>query len=525
MKLRITDITAVFDKTLSVALSVALFAIAVLFQGCDSGIEPEPGKNSMLQVEFTITLSDNYGRPETRASYETGSGYENHIGFESNDVSFLLFDGNGKFIEKMAVIRRPDSSDTEKTVICGITMQPTRTFKVVALVNWGPGNYPELTPGVSTIEDMCTAYTYNYTRFKPYETAIPMWGILTSSKEIKEGETNDIGELNLLRAMAKIEVMCKEGSSLQLKDVNISLHNNSGYYLPAFDDISDVTGYVTHPNIPAGVEQGGILPFKIADNNVAEIYIPEFKNIGVENPCRIGVTFGHAPTEVHYIEFCEYQDGKPQDTRYDIHRNTLYRFIVSVTPECDFEVEVIPFTGVELKPEYGMTREDFTGYIIGKDKEGNDCWYSGGTPYYLGPDDDKGNFVTINGIEYLLVYNANERTADTLDHFYEKETHKKYMLDPVSITGYTLTKDMDGSDMYLNKLKQPVWLDSDWYIKCCRTLNEWDRNDWNRSRWDHLPEYHPKYWFDVLGNRYTWEQGDTEAKRKDILNEWVKYLQ
>lgn len=196
-------------------------------------------------------------------------------------------------------------------------------------------------------------------------------------------------------------------------------------------------------------------------------------------------------------------------------------------------VDVIPFTPVELKPDYGLEREDFTGYIVGKDKNGNKCWYDGNyydpetvVPLYLGPKDKQEQFVSINGKEYLLVYADYERTAANLDHFFEKETRKKYLLYPAGRTGY---ENVNWA-YYLNDLKQRVWLDeTDLRLNCYRTLNEWDRLEYsavayNWEGYDH-DNINPKYWFDILGNRYPWSEGDTAEKRKNILGEWVQYLE
>ena len=246
---------------------------------------------------------------------------------------------------------------------------------------------------------------------------------------------------------------------------------------------------------------------------------------------------------------------------FDIARNNWYKFNVTVTAkDLDWTVEVIPFTPVDLKPDYGLEREEFTGYIVGKDKDGNQCWYdpaespndpSKRTPLYLGPKDNPGEFVFINGIEYLLVYAAYERTAANLDHIFEQKTRKKYLLSPAGRTGY----ENVNWTFYLNDQKQRVWLDEDyneWNVvwnpdwvnsegekegrnewvytvgKWYRTLNEWNRLDWNRAVYDKVvadPRIYPKYWFDVLGKRYPWSEGDTKAKRAAILGEWVKYLE
>lgn len=230
-----------------------------------------------------------------------------------------------------------------------------------------------------------------------------------------------------------------------------------------------------------------------------------------------------------------------------LFRNTHVVVNVTMNKNLEFAVDVIPFSSVSLTPDYGLNREEFTGYIVGKDKEGNICWYNGNyydpekaVPLYLGPKESHGKFVTINSKEYLLVYADYERTAAKLDHFFEKETRRKYLLTPEGITGYRY-----GDDMYLNKLQQRVWLDFGGdpngdadaqaiytaldkvglNLKCCHILYEWDRYDWNKARWWGESGVYPKFWFDVLGNRYPWSRGDTPEKRKAIIGEWTNYLE
>ena len=276
--------------------------------------------------------------------------------------------------------------------------------------------------------------------------------------------------------------------------------------------------------------------------NVPVFYLPESKNP------KAGATDGEQEyTMTIYINgrsepfVCKLPNLKA------LFRNTHVVVNITMYHNLELSVDVIPFTPIDLKPDYGLQREDFTGYIIGKDLQGNDCWYDGNyydpttaVPLYLGPKDNKGKFVSINGNEYLLVYADYERTAARLDHFFEKETRKKYLLTPEGITGYEI-----GNDMYLNKLRQRVWLDFGGdpngnddakaiyealknvglELKCCRILYEWDRLNWNQARWWGWKDVYPKYWFDVLGNRYPWSEGDTEEKRKDKLGEWVQYLE
>ena len=227
-----------------------------------------------------------------------------------------------------------------------------------------------------------------------------------------------------------------------------------------------------------------------------------------------------------------------------LFRNT--HVVVNITMYHNFEisVDVIPFTGVDLKPDYGLEREEFTGYIVGEDKEKRKCWYDGNyydkeeaVPLYLGPkvkneegkfEIKEGEFVEIKGKKYMLVYTNYERTAANLDHFFEESTHKKHLLTPQAITGYKIMKDHTGSDMYVNDLQQRVWLDLVTKYNWFHTINEWDRLEWNWAIYDG-EAYYPRFWFDIFGNRYPWSEGDTEEKRKNKLieqlgEEWIQYL-
>ena len=58
-----------------------------------------------------------------------------------------------------------------------------------------------------------------------------------------------------------------------------------------------------------------------------------------------------------------------------------------------------------------------------------------------------------------------------------------------------------------------------------RILYEWDRWDWDKAIVNKDLSVRPKYWYDVLGNRYLWSVGDYDYKRDSIIGEWVQYLE
>lgn len=375
MRIRIRHIIAYVLRTLAVCI------VFFLFHGCSSEIEnPDNIAGDIVQVGFHIRLGDDYGTyiSESRADvislppdyddptkYETGIGYENYIGIADKDFLFLLFDSNGKFVETMKVLAIYPIGEAKYpsnyTVLCTLTKKPDATFRIVVLANWGVDNYPqdeELTVGVTTISDICNGigakntYVYDYPYTPSAATPIPMYGVKTCTMPLTSDRYIDIGDLYLLRALAKVEVVCKTGSGLELASVNLANYNTKGYRAPL--GMYDNTSYVSAPYIPEdAVDTQTSLAFHVsADKSKAVIYIPEYDNTGSAPHSQLSLTFADN-TDKHYtVDFREYSDGKPAGSWLDILRNCCYRFTVDKTAE--FTVDLIPYGVIELDPGFGI---------------------------------------------------------------------------------------------------------------------------------------------------------------------------
>lgn len=567
---------------------IIILLAAGIASGCtaDSSGDPESPEDAhivRLKIEVVLDNSLSTRATPTPGDYDPGTIYENYIDIENRDFRVLFFNKNNKYIGTFKPKKFTHDTDIRKKYSiegdvdnkmledCG------NTLKVVLLANWKI--YPVLTVGETRIEDLASISSYDFDIDNDIMVDlthhIPMIGILDTQelKFEKNGDilTCDLGMIHMLRAFAKIEVRLGNSSVKTFDgDPVMTLVNTGGYKFPLNvteeshykkDNFND--DYTSEPSIPENTTSAeNITMPKTSENSDSWVlYVPEFKNIVKKGDAleddkraRIKVRFKDIDQD-YYIDFKTYPTptSYEEGDHFDLLRNNWYIFEVSKKDyELNITVDVIPFTAVELNPDYGLKREEYTGYIIGKDKENRDCWYDGNyynpenaIPLYLGPKDNHGNFVTINGKEYLLVYADYERTAANLDHFIEKETRKKYFLYPAARTGY----ENVNWTFYLNDMGQRVWLSEDynewkegekwveeqkknveawfwqegttWY----RTLNEWDRLDYNKAIWDSTPRVYPKYWFDVLGNRYPYSQGDTKQKRADIIKGWVKYLE
>lgn len=566
------------------SIVVCLVAFTLPFMvACSSQDESLPEVDNSFMAVFTLDLGDTtpYGTTRTTPAdggYDQGNGLENYIDFSPRNFRCYLFGTDNRFIKALETVSV--RSLEEKVHLVSLRLKDTEEVKdalatgcrFVFMANWNTNAEPA---SGMTIEELCAA-SYAEFEFSQEKTVlsagnlIPMYGVKefeSGVPDFKNGkETAELGTVHLLRAFAKVDVKINFvdfAETPAVTSVSLTHSSSKGYKAPK--NVTKEEQYVTGSwltdytpvNIPVDAADIELALTYDANTGSYIAYVPEYRNVNdlkepLDNRSRIRVKFIIGNTEAggraveQEFDF-RYSDNPPTSAtagqHFDIARNNWYKFnITAKGKDIVWTVDVIPFTSVELTPDYGLTREEFTGYIIGKDKDGRECWYDGNyydpataVPLYLGPKDKKeadDKFVTINGKEYLLVYADYERTAAKLDHFFEKETQKKYLLTLEGITGYKSV--MDGSNpwiaFYLNDLKQQVWLDeTNLRLNCCRTINEWDRLEYSIVAYgwpgyDH-DSYNPRFWFDILGNRYLWSEGDTEQKRKTILGEWVQYLE
>lgn len=598
----------------SIIICLAALVLPVMV-ACSSQDESLPEVDNSFMAVFTLDLGDTTPSGTSRSTpadgeYKPGSGLENYIDFSLRNFRCYLFGTDNRFIKALETVSV--RSLDEKVHLVSLRLKDTQEVKdalatgcrFVFMANWNTNAEPA---SGMTIEELCAA-SYAEFEFSQEKTVlsagnlIPMYGVKefeSGVPDFKDGkETAELGTVRLLRAFAKVDVKINFvdfAETPAVTSVSLTHSNSKGYKAPANVTKEDqyVTGSwltdYTPVNIP--VDATDIEPALTYDANTGSYiaYVPEYRNVNdlkapLDNRSRIRVCFTIGNTEAggraveKEFDF-RYSDNPPTGAtagqHFDIARNNWYKFSITAKgKDIEWTVDVIPFTGIELNPDYGLKREEFTGYIVGRDKDGRECWYVGNyyapakaVPLYLGPKEKKeadDKFVTINGKEYLLVYADYERTAAKLDHFFEKMSRKKYLLDPAGRTEYSFTfvpgHPEWGPDIYYNKQQMRVWLDEDkngwkvihnpdwenakgevvgrdewvptdghWY----RTLNEWDRLDWNKAVYDkeiREPRIYPKYWFDVFGNRYSWSDGDTKEKRKNKLIEkigedWIKYLE
>lgn len=182
--------------------------------------------------------------------------------------------------------------------------------------------------------------TYSQTQLDPASEngAIPMWGVKeVDLTPLLNMESQDIGEISLLRAAAKIEVMLSdnlknEGRTV-INSATLKYYNQTGYSLPSGWSQATDTKTLDQENCFRVYRHAAVnLPF-IKDEKTGNyfVYVTEYDNINYsEERNKISLEFT-IDEEVKLFEeaisFCDYTDGKPQEgSDYNIVRNHIYEF-------------------------------------------------------------------------------------------------------------------------------------------------------------------------------------------------------
>ena len=349
-------------RTLSVC--IALLLLSACRQEQDGlAVANEPAAS--VQVSFTLTTAS--GNASTRVGTdEPGTGYENYIDIANRNFRFLLFDvDNDTFVYSFTpqnVTPTGASGEYAQTYeVEGEIPEEYADFnyKVVVLANWPI--YPDendLKTGETTIEDICSAYAYDYAdSFVPSENQlIPFYGVATISTTLRPDLSTHLGSIDLLRAMCKVEVKCS-ANGFTLKSVTLHQYSTKGMCAPLNVNGNTELDWETNEQIhlPADNTVGTSLPLTPNPDGSFIAYVPEYNNADSKD-AYLEVTLQEDATrkEVNLkspnIYFRNYTNGNPiEGSDYDLIRNHWYQFDITTVDdgELTFEYRVLLWDKVE----------------------------------------------------------------------------------------------------------------------------------------------------------------------------------
>ncbi|WP_346709448.1 fimbrial protein [Phocaeicola salanitronis] len=307
-------------KTTSLHIAFAALLSLLLLASCSRNDEVSVAEGEEGKVYVTLTLSINGEEVGSRATWnseqdtdEEGVGWENKI----DDLQILIYDDADEYV---GTVEDLFASNSQYVGTLSGTNWQSGTYKFVVLANFTASN--------TKLADLA-AITYNQNA-----EYIPMWGVLKSYFNFAAGERTDIGSIDLLRAMAKVEVNFAESfpSDYEIGAITISPYNTQGYCLPAGYESVETTGALDREeagtaysfNPLAASASTSSLTFT-EENGKYYIYLPEYENTET-NAAKIKVTVNG---ETYELEFKDYENGTPTGAPYDIVRNHIYRYTIT----------------------------------------------------------------------------------------------------------------------------------------------------------------------------------------------------
>lgn len=391
------------------------------FCGCSRNENPDMASGSGdTQVSFVLSLS-NAGIP-TRATWgdnytsEEGNGYENRI--DPDDVQVMLFNASGAHVATVEILSYYPLNDgsADYRFIGSVTAEDGtltagQSYKLMVFAN------------CETITDTSNlgalSFNYNAQNVINESQLIPMWGVITKTLTLEKGKQEDLGTIDLLRAMAKIEINMASAISgtHTITGATLSKYNSQGYCLPKdyaavenTKELEQETGnnkdtFNPYEETPVSLN----LAFSYSnDKKTAWLYIPEYNND--TNAATISITLSDGTTGT--LEFRDYADGAATGNTHNIVRNHIYRYTVNVeTGKLTVLYKALPWNLVETSIGWMPQPADYAP-ATSKDYpfNGGDKWkeFLAGNNYILLPTRTFEGDSTMQKLFHFLYKNPDE---------------------------------------------------------------------------------------------------------------------
>lgn len=378
------------------------------------GNEPDPSVDTVSTPDYSVSVRISAGaQSETRAlPEEFGTPIENTINI--NNLKILVFSQEGTLKDILFDNGTPGENITLKEISLGefvltgklddTKYSKSDRFSIAALANWAPhqeGDPLNLEEGVTKYSELADkTFLLNYGDPEPEvswcpanNSLIPMFGVLYTSLTgysnsiFNEGNPMNLGTINVLRAVAKIEIIdLASNDVVKVTSIELNKRNRRGFLTPNIFDYKN-TQQVVESNIPNKSSLkplSSTTPLRFSKNgNVYVAYVPEMalgETILSRSFIDVNIVYNNYH-ETRQIVLAPLDDeGQPTIPTSGLTpewkallRNHIYRFTlnsITADPNIELTVDVQPFSCVSLLPQFGPERTE-DGYIVVRDQQGN----------------------------------------------------------------------------------------------------------------------------------------------------------
>ena len=301
--------------------------VVMMMAACSDSDDDAVGMND-VSVAFTLTVADaattRGGENEGWDNYNPGQdGILNENSINTNDVVIAIYDDKGNKVDDIEDLRVTKISDASGTgtmyAITGVwrnaKQKVEKAKRVMVMANCNAPAWSD--PSKLTYDLLPGERKY-----------IPMWGVVAIPATLTLGKQNQLPNIQMLRAMAKVSVSLRTDMAAYgytISSMTVNNYNTQGYCAPKTFNKVDNTTDVRFANSLNVLES-------YADNiplsTTAPLYLPEYDNSGT-NPATITVNLDRngAHEGTYTLEFRNYDtDGKPTGMPYPIQRNHYYEY-------------------------------------------------------------------------------------------------------------------------------------------------------------------------------------------------------
>lgn len=305
--------------------TVAAAAIGCLLAACSDNSSGDSIAADDLRVAFTLSVDD----AQTRVAAgwddydpaDPGTVAENAI--NPDDIHIKVCAADGTVLGNVGDVHMTRTSTSEYAITgtwSDAKQLVSRARKVMVLANCGEAAE---SADISAIE-------YSIADAKRY---IPMWGVASFSS-LTLGKSTDIGDISLLRAMAKVKVQLRDDMAERgytIGSLAVDGYNTRGYSVPlTYRSVSKTTDIRFDGSLHPLDSKATDGPLNFTDYGY--VYLPEYSNtLSGATPSTISVDlYRNGEHEGYYtLQFRGYDsDGAPTGTPYDIQRNHYYQFVI-----------------------------------------------------------------------------------------------------------------------------------------------------------------------------------------------------
>lgn len=302
--------------------------VVMVMAACSDSDDDAVGMND-VSVAFTLTVAD---ATSTRADNDGWDDYSpaqdgilNENMVNTDDIIIAIYDDKGNKVDNVEDLRVTKISDASGTgtmyAITGVwrnakpNVERAKRLMVMANCNTSVWGDPS---------------TLTYDLLPEERKYIPMWGVVKIPATLTLGKQNQLHNIRMLRAMAKVSVKLRDDMTdygYAIGSMTVNNYNTKGYCVPKTFNEVDNTSEVRFANSLNVFDSHAD---KIELPTTAPLYLPEYDNSGT-NPTTITVKLNrNGKLEGTYtLYFRNYDsDGKPTGPTYPIQRNHDYQYLI-----------------------------------------------------------------------------------------------------------------------------------------------------------------------------------------------------